>query len=565
MTKVEQIEKLIHQGHYFEARSLATAALIESDDLRLKQLSALAISKSGGALAAKDYLEPIYKQHPEDPETAGILGGIYKELFKNSQETKYALLSRDTYYQNFIATGNYYTGINAATMSIIAGKAVKGKEIAGELITKLSEESSDFWEVATLAEAHLLKRDKAKAMSLYFQLIQQAGDDWGKVNSVFNQLWLLNHYLPVPSEILKAFSPPTIVGFVGHMVDRKDRIIPRFPEAIELKVKNGILNAIKTLNAKIGYCSLACGSDILFAEAMAETNAQVTIYLPFNTQDFVETSVAFAGEHWIKRFDNLIKKYPVKVMTSERFDGNSELFSFHGRVLLGTSLLKSQMLHADAGLITVQSIRDQEGKEGGTRDMIKTWPFPNKIININPDDLYSSTRLVVKIEAQAVSEFSAKVKPVRFLLQTLIQGIKPEEMEQIIKHITKSDPPILEVPEYIINEGKSFLTVFTSARGAFDFGQLILRSVKPQNVQLSLHAGPIAIDHQESQQNITGTTITEINAISSHALPGLVYCSEQLAALLVMERQDLLFHPVGRIDLGHEWKEMEIYTIDLLQ
>lgn len=563
MTKVEQIEKLIHQGHYFEARSLATAALIESDDLRLKQLSALAISKSGGALAAKDYLEPIYKQHPEDPETAGILGGIYKELFKNSQETKYALLSRDTYYQNFIATGNYYTGINAATMSIIAGKAVKGKEIAGELITKLSEESSDFWEVATLAEAHLLKRDKAKAMSLYFQLLQQAGDDWGKVNSIFNQLWLLNHYLPVPSEILKAFSPPTVVGFVGHMVDRKDRSIPRFPEAIELKVKNGILNAIKTLNAKIGYCSLACGSDILFAEAMAETNAQVTIYLPFNKQDFFETSVAFAGEHWIKRFDELIKKYPVKVMTTEKFDGNTELFSFHGRVLLGTSLLKSQLLHADAGLITVQSMRDQEGKEGGTRDMIKTWPFPNKIININPDDFHSSLRSGVNIEAQSGSEFQAKVKPVRFLLQTLIQSIKPEEMEQILKHIIKSDPPILEVPEYMDNNDRSFLMVFTSARGAFNFAQLVIKNVKPQNIQLSLHAGPIAVDNHDGPQ-ITGTTIGEINAISSNSLTGLIYCSEQLAALLVMERQDLLFHPVGRLDLGHEWKEMEVYTIDLL-
>ena len=562
MTKIEQIEKLIHQGHYFEARSLATSVLSESDDIRVKQLRALALSKSGGVLAAKDYLEPIYKQHPEDPETAGILGGIYKELFKNSQETKYALLSRDTYYQNFIATGNYYTGINAATMSIIAGKAVKGKEIATELIIKLPEESSDFWEVATLAEAHLLKRDKAKAMSLYFQLIHQAGDDWGKVNSVFNQLWLLNHYLPVPSEILKAFSPPTVVSFVGHMVDRKDRITPRFPEAIELKVKNGILNAIKTLNAKIGYCSLACGSDILFAEAMAETNAQVTIYLPFNRQDFVETSVAFAGEYWIKRFDELCKKYPVKVMTSERFDGNSELFSFHGKVLLGTSLLKSQMLHADAGLITVQSMRDLEGKEGGTRDIIKTWPFPNKIININTDDLYSSTHSVVKIESQTGSEFSTKVKPVRFLLQTLIQGIKTEEMEQIIRHITKSDPPILEVPEYVDHHERSFLIVFTSARGAFDFAKLILRNVKPHNVQLSLHAGPIAIDHKESQQTLIGATLREINAISSYALPGLIYCSEQLAALLVIERQDLLFHPVGRIDLGDQWTEMEIYTID---
>jgi hypothetical protein len=252
-------------------------------------------------------------------------------------------------------------------------------------------------------------------------------------------------------------------------------------------------------------------------------------------------------------------------MTSERFDGNAELFSFHGKVLLGTSLLKSQMLHAEGGLITVQSQRDQEGKEGGTRDMIKTWPFPNKIININPDDFHSSLRSGVNIEAQSGSEFQANVKPVRFLLQALIQSMKPEEMDQIIKHIIKSDPPILEVPESIDNNERSFLMVFTSARGAFNFGQLISRNVKPHNVQLSLHAGPLSIDRQEGQHGITGTTFMEVNAISKHALPGLIYCSEQLAALLVMERQDLLFHPAGRIDFGDEWKEMEIYTIDLLQ
>ncbi len=170
MTKVEHIEKLIHQGHYFEARSVATNALTESDDLRLKQLHALAMSKSGGSGNARNYLEPIYKQHPEDPETAGILGGIYKELFKNSQDTKFALLSRDTYHKNFTLTGNYYTGINAATMSIIAGKAVKGKEIANELVRRLSATTSDFWELATLAEAHLLVKDKARAMALYFSI-----------------------------------------------------------------------------------------------------------------------------------------------------------------------------------------------------------------------------------------------------------------------------------------------------------------------------------------------------------------------------------------------------------
>ncbi|MBK5278120.1 MAG: DUF4071 domain-containing protein [Bacteroidia bacterium] len=565
MTKVEQIEKLIHQGHYFEARSLATSTLSESDDLRVKQLHALAISKSGGAQAAKDYLEPIYQKHPEDPETAGILGGIYKELFKNSQETKYALLSRDTYHQNFTATGNYYTGINAATMSIIAGKAAKGKEIAGELINKLSESSSDFWEVATLAEAHLIKRDKTKAMSLYFQVIQMAGDDWGKINSVFNQLWLLNHYLPVPSEILKAFSPPTVVAFVGHMIDHQDRLMPRFPEVIELKVKNSISNAIKTLHAKIGYCSLACGSDILFAEAMAETNAQVTIYLPFNKADFLKTSVAFAGEHWVKRFEDLIKKYPVKVMTSENFDGNAELFSFHGKVLLGTSLLKSQLLHADAGLITVQSQRDLEGKEGGTRDMINTWPFPSKIVRINPDEFHSLPGATSESKSFNEDEIKTKVKPVRFLIKAIIQGMKLDEIDYLIKRIVKLDPPIIEAPHVVVVDEDSLVAAFTSARGAMNFVQLIVKNGKPETMRISLHAGPISIESQNNNPSITGTTLVEINAISSHALTGLIYCSEQVAAILVMERQDLLFHPVGRIDLGEEWKEMEVYTVDLLQ
>ncbi len=516
-------------------------------------------------MAAKDYLEPIYQKHPEDPETAGILGGIYKELFKNSQQTKYALLSRNTYHQNFLATANYYTGINAATMSIIAGKAVQGKEIAQELIKRLSETSSDFWEVATLAEAHLLIKEKTRAMSLYFQLLQQAGDDWGKISSIFNQLWLLNHYHPVPSEILKAFSPPTVVAFVGHMVDRKDRSAPRFPEAIEPKIKNSISNAIKSLNAKIGYCSLACGSDILFAEAMAETHAQVTIYLPFNRQDFLDTSVTFAGEHWVKRFDNLIKKYPVKVMTSEKYDGNTELFSFHGRVLLGTSLLKTQLLHAEAGLITVQSQRDQEGKEGGTRDMVKIWPYPTKIININPDEFHSSPRAIAKTEAHPVSEFNSNVKPVRFLVLALISDMKHDEIEYLSKRIVKSDPPLLEEPQVVHVDENRLLAVFTSARGAMNYAELINKSTKPEAMRLSLHAGPITIDHHNDNQIVTGSTVKEVNAISDNALTGLIYASEQAAAILLLDRQDLLFHPVGRIDFGQEWKEMEVYTVDLLE
>ena len=562
MTKIEQIEKLIHQGHYFEARSVITIALTESDDLRLKQLHALAMSKSGGPGNARDYLEPIYKLHPEDPETAGILGGVYKELFKNSQDTKFALLSRDTYYQNFTLTGNYYTGINAAAMSIIAGKAVKGKEIANELIKRLSETSSDFWELATLAEAHLLVKDKSKAMALYFQLRQLADSDWGKINSVFNQLWLLNHYLLVPSEILKTFSPPTVVTFVGHMLDRPGRPSPRFPKSIEQSVKSNIKSAIKSLNAKIGYCSLACGGDILFAEAMAEANADVTICLPFNREDFIKTSVEFAGEQWIKRFDELISRYPVKVMT-ERFEGNPDLFAYHGRVMLGTALLKSKMLHAEAGLITVLSQRNQDTLIGGTRDMVKKWPFPNRTININPDELHSLGSIESKEDSVNESTDNG-LNPVRFLLHAAIKEMTHDEIEYLTKRIVKSDPPIFEVPLVVKVDENNILTVCESARSALNFAQLIFKNGKPENIRLSLHAGPVSVDQSGSAPSVNGAAIAEINTITKNALSGLIYCSDQVAATLVLDRQDLLFHQVGIIEVDEKRKSLEVFTIELL-
>ena len=87
------------------------------------------------------------------------------------------------------------------------------------------------------------------------------------------------------------FNPPAVAAFVGHMVDHPDRKSPRFPASIEAKVKEGLSNNIRTLNAKIGYCSLACGGDILFAEALAEQGGEVNIFIPFALPDFMFVSV----------------------------------------------------------------------------------------------------------------------------------------------------------------------------------------------------------------------------------------------------------------------------------
>jgi len=269
---IQLLEKLVSSGRYLEARQLTTKLKGSQDvnQVRVDQLLALSLSKSGSPESALEHLEPVYRQHADDPETAGIMGGIYKDLFKKHQDSKYAILSRDTYLKNFQATKNFYPGINAATMSAIAGRAAQGREIASQVIALLNPQSTDFWELATLGEAHLLTKNRTQSVEFFIKARQLAGTDWGKVTSVYNQLWLLNHYAPVPKEIQKVFSPPAVVAFVGHMIDHPERTVPRFPASIESNVKEAIKGAIKTLNASIGYCSLACGGDILFAEAMEE-------------------------------------------------------------------------------------------------------------------------------------------------------------------------------------------------------------------------------------------------------------------------------------------------------
>ena len=109
------------------------------------------------------YLEPVYKQFPDDPETAGILGGIYKEIFIKTKNQRFAVLSKDTYLKNFSSTKSFYTGINAATMSAISGHSKQGQQIALEVIAQLEGSTGNFWELATLAEAWLISKDRVKA------------------------------------------------------------------------------------------------------------------------------------------------------------------------------------------------------------------------------------------------------------------------------------------------------------------------------------------------------------------------------------------------------------------
>lgn len=571
--QIEHIKKLIDQGRYFEARSKAAAILQVSQDLKLKQLYALSLSKSGAPEAALEFMNAVYAQFPDDPESAGIMGSICKELFKKNQSNPFAIRSRDTYFKNFTATKNYYTGINAASMSAMAGQLSKSREIATEVIALLLEEGPNtFWAWATLGEAHVLTKNKPKAVEYFLQARKEAGMDWGKISSVHNQLWLLNHFVPVPNEIMKLFRPPGVVAFVGHMIDHPHRKERRFPAAIEQKVKEAILHSIRSLNVHIGYCSLACGGDILFAEAMAEEGGEVNIFLPFGKNDFIKTSIAFAGPDWVNRFNALMDKFPVTYLSHELYDGIDDIFSFQTKIIFGAATLRSNSHHDEPKLLTVLSDVDLKRKEGGTRDTIGLWPFPQHSTNINPDIFVSEkTSEVALQENSIVPEKKPVHRPVLYLAYIDVAEVSSPDKEKLVNGFEERRGE--EQNAYLINEpdGSAMLVAFGTESSLTEYVRFILSSIKSlvnsPPYKISLHAGPVYLEGEESALNkmLSGSAIQLVKEMDRFTTRGSIFASEHVAALLALKGKIFSVDYGGVIEFSEAERKTTVYKVSFNQ
>ena len=217
---IKHIEQLVNESRYLEAQYAVEDhvgdQLTQADKERLEQLKALSLSKIGDPQLALEFFEPRWRSHINNSESAGIMGSIYKAIFIATKDPKYGKLSANTYLESFNVTKSYYTGINAATMSRIVGNSSAAKSIAKQIEDILLPLDRDFWEEGTLAECYLLLKNPEKATQHYIRTREMMSSNWGTINSVHQQLWLLGHYTHVPKAIIEFFKPPKITAFIGE-------------------------------------------------------------------------------------------------------------------------------------------------------------------------------------------------------------------------------------------------------------------------------------------------------------------------------------------------------------
>ena len=171
--------------------------------LRPKQLRALALARLNKPDEAQQLLGELYASGEIDPETLGIYARTWMDRFNSSQKRLYLLKSRDLYRQAFEAAPNdFYTGINAASKSLLLGEAETAAQLAARVDQVLSapfQGAHSYWRVATAAEAKLLRGDWAGAGAAYLDAVLIAPEDHGSHESSCHQAQLILKTLNAPT------------------------------------------------------------------------------------------------------------------------------------------------------------------------------------------------------------------------------------------------------------------------------------------------------------------------------------------------------------------------------
>ena len=584
---------------------LQEALRVFPEDLRLTQLYALSLVKCGFLVEARDRLGRLVEKGAADEETLGILGRVSKEIWLTSSggDPSHPTLrtARDMYLKAFRSSRGYYSGINAASLSLILGETQAAARLA-RLVVRICLESArsgggrDYWVMATLGEAQLVLGRQADAARCYLRARSLAGKNVAGLASSRRQVRLLGRYTAVDDSVSAALRIPPVIAFTGHLLDAPGRRGPRFPEESVLPVRRGIERALESLRAGIGYSSAACGADTLFLEALQARGGETNVVLPFDRRDFFAASVAYAGAQWVQRVERaLAGSVSVDQATRGTYGSDNLLFLYANSLIMGKAILRSRLLETDAHLLAVWDGRNTR-RVGGTSQFIGTWNhsgLPLTVIDSRTGEAVESRTLASSLP-RALPHGALTGAPrgraprrgsrraiVAMLFADLV-GYSRLEEEQFPRYIHGFLGAVAGKlrdgryrPLFRNTWGDAILLVFRDLLSAAEYAVELRDLVRTTDwrgkglprdlaIRIGLHAGPVyyAREPVQGRLNFFGTHVNQAARIEPITSPGNVYASEQFAALLTTQpRAGLDCRYVGVIVLPKQFGSFPIYHL----
>jgi adenylate cyclase len=466
------IRGLIRRGEYLAAYDAAEAACGPEAQAgtstvglaEIGYLRVLALARSGGSQRAMAEATRLAASLPAEllpPALAEDIAALSARIAKDhalqaapQERPALAAAAAAAYEDVYRRLGRSYAGINAATLWQIAGRREHGCELAREVLELVTRETSaltgpadpgHYWAWATRAEALLVLGDNAGAVGALATAATGARDDLGARATTRRQLrYLCNATGVDPAPIVDVLTQPEVVHYCGHMTAPAGSPA-RFPHEQQGAVAEKIRGRLRARRVGFVHGSLACGADIMIAEAALELGAELHLVLPFDLDEFVAVSVAPGGPGWTERFRRcLATASSVTIASDSAYNGDDVLFAYAGRIAMGQAMNRAASIDARTWQLAVfdgtgepgpaGTAHDiyQWGRAGGSTETVQVESTRSEAVPAGPPSLKREIHSVLFGDFKGFSRL--RDEHIKRFLATVMQPVA-EVLDQYAEHV----------------------------------------------------------------------------------------------------------------------------------
>ena len=380
--------------------------------------------------------------------------------------------------------------------------------------------------------------------------------------------------------ILGPLQPPSVIHFCGHMMSA-DNHSGRLKPMDEARVARHIDHYLSNQPVGFGFGSLASGADILIAESLIQSGADLHVVLPFNIEEFREISVAPAGTHWLRRFEHCLDHATaVSYATEGAYLGDIHLFHLASRMAMGLAIQKSGDLVTSIHQLAIWDGENSPGPAGTAAD-IRYWQGKN----LDSTLLASDGTGYVNSPPSPVRETAPTTRGARRPHAMLFGDIKgfsklPDAcLPAFVELVLGAMNQVLDTHESSINSrntwGDGLFVVFKDAVCAAECAldlQVAINELPlsdyalPETLalRLGIHFGPVyeMQDPILKRPNFFGADVSKAARIEPITPVGEVYVTRQMAAELALNNdRRFVTEYVGRVSTAKNYGEFPMYWL----
>lgn len=235
-------------------------------------------------------------------------------------------------------TRSTYALINAAKLHLLAGETELARQHASSVLAMLEGRTHDpdtpYWLEATRAEALLVLGDVPGARNALTRAVAVAPRAWEEHAITLRQFRLLLNETGQLDDWLEQFRVPPVIVFGGTMGLAADDDVARA----------AIVAAVKAIAPCEAYGALAAGADILIAEAVLRTQAELHAILPSPPDRFRRHCVEVVDPAWGERFDGCIEWASGVEVVAQGAESYADLAAFAAELAMGQAIARAQTL-----------------------------------------------------------------------------------------------------------------------------------------------------------------------------------------------------------------------------